>query len=855
MSGFDSISTVGQDVRYALRQLRRSPGFAITAIITIALGIGANTAIFTLAHAMILRNLPVTEPNQLYRVGSGDACCIDGGLEDNHVYSDFSTETYRALRTNLPEFQHLAAMQSGMGNGTGLAKRAGSNEAAQKLRGYFVSGNYFETFGVQPTLGRLLQDADDQEGAPPVAVISYPIWKNQFGADPSVVGATFFLDSHPVTVVGVAPQEFFGDRIIDNPPAFYMPLSAEDTMTAIHVSKNRDLRWLYIVGRVKPGTAIPQLQRKLDSVLRNQLATLKDYQKPEAAKELPKVHSELVSAATGVQQGFQNDARKGLRFLMAIAALVLLIACANLANLLLARGMARRAETSIRVAVGAGRTRILRQALTESIVLSLAGGIAGILLAYAGARAMLSLAFPEAHLLPITATPSPAVLLFTVVLAVLTGLLFGLAPAWSAMRSQPVDALRGLNRSAGGGATLTQRVFLVVQAMLSVVLLTVAVLLTRSLMNLQHQHFGLETADRIVLHLDPNASGYTDDRMEGLMRSLETRLTAIPGVQSIAFANYSPLEGNNWGEGVFIEGRPDPTLHDDIGASWDRVSPGFFATVGQPLLRGRDFQQTDRANTPLTVVVNQKFVRKFLPNEDPIGKRFGTEAHKPKYTIVGVVGDARFQQPSAEPRAMFFRSMLQPDLNADPKDMGEKYSLAPHAVLLRVAPGAQEGLEQQVRRAFHDVDSNLALTDYRSLDGQVAMQLNDQRMVTRLTGTFGLLALALAAIGLYGVTSYAVNQRVSEIGVRMALGASRNTILGMVVRGALLQTAVGLLVGVPAALLAGYLLKSQLFGVNAYDVPTLLCSCAVLAIAALLASLVPARRASSIDPMIALRAQ
>ena len=855
MPGFRSIATVWQDVRYALRQLRRSPGFAITAIITIAFGIGANTAIFTLAHAMMMRALPVHAPEQLYRLGSGDDCCINGGLARDHVYSDFSTETYQVLRSNLGEFQDLAAMSAGMGDGTSLAKRAGTNEAAKSLQGYFVSGNYFKTFGVEPALGRTLTDQDDQEGAPPVAVISYAAWQNQYGGDSNIVGSTFLLDSHAVTVVGVAPEGFYGDRITDNPPSFYLPVALEDTFSPLHAGKNRDERWLYIIGRVRPGISIPQLQQKASAVLRNELATIQAYQKPDAAKELPKVRVDIVPAATGVQQEFQKNVHKGLRILMGIAALVLLIACANLANLLLARGMARRADTSIRVAVGAARSRILRQALTESVVLALVGAAAGVLLAYMGARAMLALAYPEAHSMPVSASPSPAVLLFTVAVAVLTGLLFGLAPAWASTRSQPVEALRGLNRSARGGASLSQRAFLIVQAMLSVVLITVAVLLTRSLTNLQHQKFGLETDGRVLIHMDPVASGYTPDRFEGLMRSLSDRLSAIPGVERVAFANYPPLEGNNWGEGVFVEGRPDPTLHDDVGSSWDRVSPGFFSTVGQPLLRGRDFLLTDRSETPLVVVVNRKFVKKFFPNDEPLGKRFGTEAHKFRFTIVGVVGDAKYQTPNAEPNPMFFRAMQQRDPAADAKDMGEVFSLAPHALLLRTAPGAQDGLEQQVRRAFQEVDANLAITDYRTMNSQVATMLNDQRMIARLTGTFGLLALALAAVGLYGVTAYTVTQRVPEIGVRMALGASRSTILRMVIRGALLQTAAGLVVGVPAALLAGYLLRSQLFGVSAYDVPTLLGACAVLALAALLASLVPAHRASSIDPMIALRTQ
>ncbi len=847
------ISTVAQDVRYALRQLKRSPGFAITAIVTLALGIGANTAIFTLAHSVLLRKLPVTDPKSLYRIGDGDDCCINGGMPDNQVYSDFSTEAYHTLRDNLPEFEQLAATASAGGNGPSLAKRAGSSEAAHYVRSSYVSGNYFDLFRLSAERGRLLRPSDDNEGAAPVAVMSHAAWVNQFQSDPGVVGGSFLLDGHPVTVVGVTPASFYGDRVQDRTPDFYVPIAIEMSVSDVQVSKNPRLRWLYILGRVKPGTSLPVLQQKINNTLRGFAATLKDYKKAEAARELPKVRANLAPASTGIEQ-LQSQVGKGIRILMGISALVLLIACANLANLMLARGMTRRAETSVRVALGAARTRIVRQTLTESVVLALMGAALGVLVAFAGARAMLALAFPEARNLPISATPSLPVLLFTLAVAVGTGILFGVAPAWSATKSQPADALRGLNRTSTGGSSLSQRSLVVLQAMLSLVLITVAALLTRSLSNLQHQNFGLDPQDRIVVHIDPMASGYTLDRFEGMMRRLSERISAIPGTQHVAFANYSPLEGNNWGEGVFVEGRPDPQLHDNIYASWDRVSPGFFATIGQRLLRGRDFTDGDRKDTPMVAVVNESFVRKFYPKEDALGKRFGTDLHKYDYTIVGIVADAKYTDMSKAMRPMFFRSQLQQNLKADPKDMGEVFSLAPHTVMIQTS-GPLQGYEQQLRSAFKEVDSNLAITDLRSLDSQIAGQLNDSRMVARLTGAFGVLALALASVGLYGVTAYSVAQRVPEIGLRMALGSDRKRVVIMVLKGAMTQALIGLCLGIPAALVAGHFLQSQLFGIKGYDAVTLLAACGTLALAALIASAVPARRASAIDPMSALRAE
>ncbi len=466
---------------------------------------------------------------------------------------------------------------------------------------------------------------------------------------------------------------------------------------------------------------------------------------------------------------------------------------------------------------------------------------------------MLSLAFPEARNLPITATPSMPVLLFTLAIAVVTGILFGVVPAWSATKSEPAEALRGLNRSSRDRSSLPQRGLVVMQAMLSLVLITVAALLTRSLNNVQHQNFGLETSNRIVVHMDPVASGYKTDGMSNLMRRLDDRMRAMPGTQSVGFATYSPLEGNNWGSGIFLEGRPDPALHDNIYASWVRVSPGFFNTIGQRLLWGRDFSFEDRKGTPNVAVVNQAFVHKFFPNTDPLGRRFGEEKHKFEYTIVGVVADAKYRRPDAELDPMFYRSLLQQRDNVDPANLGEVYSLAPHAMILRTA-ALEPGFEAQVRRAFQEVDSNLALTDLRSMDSQVAGQLNDERMVARLTATFGLLALVLASVGLYGVTAYSVAQRVPEIGLRMALGADRGGVVGLVLRGAMMQTGIGLALGVPAALVAGHFLQAQLFGIKGHDAVTLLGACAVLAVSALLASTVPARRASAIEPMRALRA-
>ncbi len=853
------LSTLTQDLRFALRQLRRAPGFAFTAIVTIALGIGANTAIFTLAHAILLRELPVKEPGQLYRIGDNVDSGIDIGTPPDQRYSGFSTAAYEQLRT-IPEFVQLAAMQEAAPSPT-LVRRAATQEEAKATQTLYVSGNFFTLFGLSAQGGRLLQPADDRAGASPVAVMSFATWAQQYRADPAVVGSTFLMDTRPVTVIGIAPEGFYGDRVSEEPPSFYLPLAAERVLARHPLSPSPEVRWLYLLGRVKPGTSLPTLQQKIDSNLRNFLSTMADYKDADGIKQLARVHAQIVPAAGGIGD-LQSKVRSSIYVLAMVAGLVLLIACANVANLLLVRGATRRAELALRTALGAPQRRVLRQAITESVLLALLGGACGLAVAYAGTRAILALSFPEARFLPISASPSSTVLAFTFALSVLTGLVFGLIPALAAIRAQPADALRGTSRSMQGRVSFSQQALVVVQAMLSVVLISVAALLLRSFSNLQNQSLGLETENRFVVHIDPLRSGYTRDRVPAMMTTLQARLGALPGVQRVAFAQSSPLEGGALTTTVHVEGEKEPKDRSNT-STLDRVSPGFFATVGQPVLRGRDFSAGDREGTPLVAIVSQGFASHFFGNEDPLGKRFGIDPSQPGYTVIGVVGDAKYDGRAIAEAAgpMYFRPVLQPD----PKPQGsapssayldllDDFSAAPGAILLSSsAPPAE--LEQQVRRAMREVDPNLAIVDIHTLRAQLATQLTQQRTVARLTAAFGLLALLLASIGLYGVTAYSVAQRVPEIGLRMALGADRNGVLALVLRSALLQTLAGLLLGVPLALLAGHYLQSQLFGIGGHDALTLTAACAVLALSALVAAFIPARRASNIDPMQALRSE
>lgn len=853
------LQNVAQDIRYALRQLRHSPGFALTAVITLALGIGANTAIFTLVHGIMMRSLPVNAPSLLYRIGDNDECCVDGGFPGNaHDTGDFaifSYDLYQYLKTSAPDFEQLAAVQAALGNAWTV--RRGS-EAAKSMAGEFVSGNYFSTLGVGSYTGRVFSDSDDTPAAPPTVVLSYKAWQGDYAADPSIVGSTIFIQSRPFTVIGVAPLGFFGDRISDNPPDFWLPLNTEpyvrgESMAILHHS---DSHWLYPIGRVHPGTSIGALQAKLTGALRQWLYTQPTLTANGGLTLIPKMHVVLSPAGGGIQN-LQQETGKGLRMLMILSSVVLLIACANIANLMLARATTRRADLAVSMALGASRRRVTRQILTESILLSCIGGLAGLAVAYGGSHLILVLAFPGAHNMPVDAAPSVPILGFAFLVSLVTGVLFGTGPAWLSSHAQPAEALRGVNRSTRDRASLPQKSLVVFQAALSLVLLAGAILMSRSLANLEHQDFGLQTASRYVLHLDPAGAGYTVDRLPALYRQIEERFSALPGVASIGMATYSPLEGDNWGECVIQQGHPAPGPNANCGATWDRVSTNFLETIGVPIVRGRDFTDQDTATAPQVVLVNQTFVKRFFPNQDPIGQHFGID--DPKFSgsweIVGVFRDFKLNNPRSPIRPVYLRPLSQKFVyNMPEMDSGETQSMFIDSILVSFNR-PQQNVDALIRHTLAQIDPNLTIMDLRSFNAQVAGNFDQERLIARLTSLFGVLALILASVGLYGVMSYFVARRTGEIGIRMALGATRQGVVSMVMRGALLQIVIGLVLGIPAALLAGHFMASQLYGVVSYDPLSFAGAAMVLALCATLAGFIPARRAASIEPMQALRTE
>ena len=553
----------------------------------------------------------------------------------------------------------------------------------------------------------------------------------------------------------------------------------------------------------------------------------------------------------------REEYESGLRLLMWVSGLVLLIACANVANLALVRAVHRRQQISLRTALGAPRSRQIAQVLIESTTLALIGGVLGVVLAYWGTNLILNLAFGNEPV-AISATPSLAVLGFTFGVSLLTGILFGIAPAWLMARTHPADALKGAHRATAGSSGWAQKSLVVAQTALSLVLLCAAGLLAQSLRNMQEQDFGFEPDDRYVLHMEPQMAGVGPEELPSFYRELRANLEAIPGVRRVAFALYTPMEGNNWGELVYVEGQPPPPPGSyENGSSWLRVSDGYFETVGTRILRGRGFTEQDQAESRPVAVVNETFAKKFFGDDDPVGKRFGE--FDPKYAstfeIVGVTEDTQYRGGTREIPPTFFLPQAQYVAYDEPRLVAfQKVNHYLSGVVISTR-GALPGLESQVRRALGGVNPDLALVDFQTMTEQVEGNFTQQAMLAKLTSLFGLLALVLASVGLYGVTAYSVQRRTGEIGIRMALGADATRVVKLVLRGAFSSIGIGLLIGIPATIAAGYGMTSQLFGVRPYSPEILLVTIAVLGLAALVAALVPARRASKLSAIRALRTE
>ncbi len=821
--------------RYALRQFRLSPIFTVAAVLTLALGIGGPTAIFTLIHAVMLRSLPVSDPGRLYRVGEGDECCVEGGPQD--TWGMYSFPLYERLKAETPEFEEVTAFQAGRWR-LGV-RRQGVESAARPLRSEYVTGSYFLTLGVRAFGGRLFTPDDDKPAAPPVAVLSHRVWQTAYASDPSVVGSTFVVEGHPLTVIGVAPAGFFGETLESDPPDIWLPLQQEPMMNAEGSLLRQPVSaWLRMIGRLRPGASTDGMSPRLTGVLRQWLQNDSGYPSnwmDDVMRMLPKQVVNVIPAGAGVAM-MKEEYGRSLQILLSVCGLVLLIACSNVANLLLARGLARRGQ---------------------SVLLAIGGGIVGLLVAMAAARLLLALAFHSSHFLPISTTPSLMVLAFAFVLALVTGIIFGAAPAWLATRTDPAEALRGSGRGTQDRSSFARKALLVVQAALSVVLVAGATMLARSLNKLEHQDFGYQVQSRVEVSMNRPPATYTQPQLAALYRQLEDHLNRLPGVQDSGLALYNPLT-DNWGELIMVAGHPPAKLNEEAGASWDRVSANYLQNLGVPVLRGRAFTAADNETTAPVALVNEAFVKRFFKSgEDPLDQHFGLDV--PEYSgtfrIVGVVRDAKFagwglRRPA---RPMFYVPLAQ-NVNY-PDELMKKIELNSHFIggmllVTNMTPGA---LEAQLTRILAELDPNLTINSIRTMQQQIELSFDQERAVAGLAGLFGIVALILAAIGLYGVTAYSVAQRTNEIGIRMALGADRPKVLALVLSGAFKRVAIGLFLGLPLAVGAGRLLSAQLYGVSSWDPFALSVAAGALAICSFFAAIIPANRAASISPMNALR--
>ena len=840
------------DVQYALRQFRRNPGFAITAALTLSLGIGATTAIFTLIYNTMLKALPVQHASKLYMVGKEPTCCNYGGLQGDE-WRIFSNDLYLYFRDHTKGFESLTAFQSF--STPLLTRRVGDPHPPDTVPGRFVAGNEFSTLGVPLALGRPIQPSDDTEGAPPVAVISYRMWQRRLGLDPHILGTNFTMNGVVVTVVGVTAPEYKGEIVQSDPPELWLALNQEAKFTGADAAHTHhlDTHWLDVVGRIAPDASLDQITAQLNVELRQWLSS-RDTLDAAARAQIGRQKTQLSSARTGVNDVAEGYGR-GLKMLMAAAGFVLLIVCANVANLLLVRATAERQQQAVRIALGATRGQLVRQAMISSILLALVGGAGAVAIAYAVAHSVLRLAFRGSEYVPIEVNPSLPVLGFAVLAALVTAILCAAIPAWISTKTDPASAIRGTSRTMKDSSSAPQRVLVITQAALSVVLLCAAGLLLRSLNNLRTQDFGFHTEDRYIVGIDPFLAGYKPEQTDDLYRKLHERLMRIPGTKKVAFALYTPLSHDNWNGGIFIPGQPDPKPDSNwYSATYIRITPEYFDAIGAKLRTGRFFSDGDDNHGRKVAIVNQVFADRYFHGK-AIGQHFGVERElESQFEIVGIVENTKHQDPNVPPPPMYYLPFAQATAVAKPQDkVFEPLGHYAGQVVMDTASTTPAALEEATRHAFADVNPLLTPQYFRTFSAQVATNFNQDELLARLTSLFGLVALILASIGLYGVTAYSVERRTGEIGVRMALGADRASILRDVLKRALTHCVLGLAIGVPLAYAAGRLMAQHLYGVGAFDASVAIVTLFMLSIAAAVAALVPARRAASIEPMVALR--
>jgi predicted permease len=841
------LESIVQDVRYGLRQLRKSPGFTFIAILSLTLGIGANTAIFTLLNAILLRPLPVQSPSGLLLFGDGNAQGSTSSVPDRS-WDLFSESFFHDFRQKNTSFSAIAAVDS-----TQFETKASIGGAAyQTTHVNLVSGSYFSVLGVPAFLGRTIGESDDSaEGAGPVAVASYSWFQRQFGGDPSALGKTVRIQSHDYTLVGVSRPGFYGFTVGQSTD-LWIPLSMEKAFSrpGYNGLGSKLFQSLYLIGRLKPGVTVPQASAETNLLFKQ---IVRSYLGPQPSQKqldgLAHARVELTPGGRGVSY-LRSAFSVPLKILMAIVALVLLIACGNIANMLLARGVARSREVAMRMALGASRRRIVFQLLTESVLLALMGAAAGVALAWKASVVLLSMATPGPDPVPLNLTPNLAVLGFTLGMTVVTALLFGTLPAFRATGLEFTSALKdGRGSSSATTRGALARSLIVGQVALSVVLLVVAALFVRSLIHLSDVDTGFDKHNVLVFSLDSSTAnlprGTPDEiRSVHLQEQIESRVQTIPGVQSDSFAFFTFNEGA-WTDEVLFQGVPR-TPRNGEQVFFNITGNGFFSTMGIPLIEGRTFNAQDMQNSPKVAVINETMARRFFPNGSAIGHRFGigeTPGHLGEFEVIGVVKGAKFTALDEGTLMAAYLPCTQ--------SVGFFGNFA-----VRYAPGAnRQEIVSRTRRAIAEINSNILVNSVGSLEEQVNGSIATQSLIARLSSFFGFIAVFLACIGIYGLLSYSVARRTSEFGVRLALGARSYMLLWMVLRECILLLVLGLALGVSVALSSTRILKSLLYELSPVDPTAISIAIAAVAVMTIAAAWLPARRATKVDPMRALRAE
>ena len=824
------------DIRYGLRILLKKPGFTLIAVLSLALGIGANTAIFSLVDAVMIRSLPVQEPDRLVLFGNGKEVGLTNAFPDES-WDLFSYPFYRQAQQRTDVFSGVAGHLTITWTVHGFVN--GSSDIEQ-MQVQLVSGSYFPVLGVNAGLGRVLTEADDQVvGAHPVAVVSHAWWEQRMGGDPSAVGKTISIDETTYSIVGVAPKEFFGTTV-GAAPDLWVPLAMEKHIPPAHWNGRDDesMQSLYLFGRLKHGVT-PQQAASVINVLFKQSLQARAGAQPAAERlqDLEKANIELTPLSRGLSS-LREQFSLSLKVLMGVVALVLLIASANVANLLLAHGAARQREFAVRAAVGAGRLRLIRQLFTESALLAMLGGLAGVALSFWGTSLLLVMASDGPEAVPLNVTPNLRVLAFTFGVSVLCAIVFGTAPALRASRTEP-------NTSLKGGKTTTRnplgKAFVVVQVALSLLLLVGAGLFVRTLINLQSIPSGFNQENAMLLEMDTSATGYKfdDPKLPVLLHDVESKVRAIPGMQAASFAFFTFNQGA-WTSPAYT--REQNSVNDDNRSiRRNVVGQEFFSAMGIPLVLGRGFGPQDTTKSQKVAVISETMAQRFFPNVSPVGKRFGTGGPESteEVEVIGVVKDAKYSSLTEQFRPIAFYPHSQQPMAL--RNLVVRFSGSPSVVV------------PQIRQTIKQINRNLPIDDVVSLSDQVGRSLVQQKLVARLGSFFGLLALLLACVGLYGVMSYGVARRTNEIGIRMALGARGGSVLWLVLREALLLVVIGLAIGVGVSLMVTKTAESLLYELKPNDPLTITLATLLLAVVALVAGYLPARRAARLDPMLALR--